>query len=331
MNIKQFFLFVGLVFPAALFANQHQPSVISPLADQSLLSDITQVNGRLIAVGERGHILTSDDGSQWQQSEAPVSVLLTAVTAVGDSVCDVGHDATIIHSVDGGRNWVIQYSDFSVDKPLLDIVFFDQQHGVAIGAYGMYLRTRDGGKSWVSEIHTELLFEEDREYLEELKEESIEDYELELESILPHFNQIAVSDNTLIMVGEMGLVAQSTDFGVTWNKLEVDYEGSFFTVNVFDNQTILGGLRGTVFERKRVGAEFERVRTKAKASFNGVFSANGVTYIVGNNGHVVSLSGGQVSEHQIPEEKAILNGVHFNGQFVLATDIGVLQSKNISK
>jgi len=59
-----------------------------------------------------------------------------------------GHDATILHSNDGGKNWVIQYEDFDFDAPLLSIHMFDELHGVAVGAFALSLRTSNGGKSW---------------------------------------------------------------------------------------------------------------------------------------------------------------------------------------
>ena len=43
----------------------------APLVDQSLLLDITQSGDQLVAVGERGHIIRSTDGQNWQQVEVP--------------------------------------------------------------------------------------------------------------------------------------------------------------------------------------------------------------------------------------------------------------------
>ena len=60
---------------APLGAQEEDPpeySVQAPLADRSLLLDVTAVDGRLVAVGSRGHILVSDDlGQTWAQPEDP--------------------------------------------------------------------------------------------------------------------------------------------------------------------------------------------------------------------------------------------------------------------
>ena len=68
-------------------ANKH---VIS-----ELYLDISQVGRRLVAVGQRGHIVYSDDdGQQWWQATVPTKRLLTAVSFTADGTgWAVGHDA----------------------------------------------------------------------------------------------------------------------------------------------------------------------------------------------------------------------------------------------
>lgn len=49
-------------------------------AATSMLLDIAKAGDRLVAVGERGHILYSDDkGESWVQAAVPTSVMLTRV------------------------------------------------------------------------------------------------------------------------------------------------------------------------------------------------------------------------------------------------------------
>ena len=115
----------------------------APLASQSLLLDITKINpSTLVAVGERGHILLSSDGQQWQQASVPVQSTLTAVYFVDETHgWAVGHDATILATIDGGLSWQIQQYLPKVEKPLLDVLFSDKDNGIAIGAYGLFYRT----------------------------------------------------------------------------------------------------------------------------------------------------------------------------------------------
>ena len=83
------------------------PAVKSPRATGSVLLDVTRAGQRLVAVGERGHVLYSDDnGQNWQQGAVPVSVTLTAVHFPGaQKGWAVGHDGVVLHSQDGGENW----------------------------------------------------------------------------------------------------------------------------------------------------------------------------------------------------------------------------------
>ena len=63
------------------YAYKPMPALPALKANQSLLLDIEKAGDRLITVGERGHILISDDGgNQWQQSEVPINQMLNAVS-----------------------------------------------------------------------------------------------------------------------------------------------------------------------------------------------------------------------------------------------------------
>ena len=131
----------------------------SHLASKSLLLDIEKISeDKLVAVGEYGHILLSNDGEEWEQANVPVQSTLTAVSFYNDTLgWAVGHDATILHTNDGGKSWLIQHNQPELEKPLLDILFKNPKEGIAIGAYGLVLRTIDGGNTWSKEFHDEFL------------------------------------------------------------------------------------------------------------------------------------------------------------------------------
>ncbi len=333
MNLKQIFIAASAFMLFNVAATPLNFSIPSPLAKQSLLLDISKANNGFVTVGERGHILTTDTSANtWQQQKVPVTATLTGVAVVGEDMWAVGHDATIIHSDDNGQTWSLQYSNPDIDKPLLDVLFFDDKHGIAIGAYGLFYRTLDGGDNWTTEIHTSLLFPEDQEYLQELKQESEEDYQLELESILPHLNQLAIDGERLYMVGEMGLVALSDDLGKTWSKIDIGYDGSLFAVNAKDGNVYIGGLRGAIFQSTDQLATSHRLTVQSRVSVNAIILNNEQQYYMGNNGMIIRVQNNAVSEYQIPEEKAILNAVYHadKAQFIFATDIGLL-SQEVTK
>ena len=123
-----------------------------------------------------------------------------------------GHDATILHSNDGGLNWAVQFQDEGFDAPLLSIHMYDENVGIALGAFSLSLRTQDGGKNWG------YLFVTDDEYQ-------------------PHLNYV-FSDPQLwrkstanegFAVGELGKFYLSPDKGLTWMTIDSGYFGSLWS------------------------------------------------------------------------------------------------------
>jgi photosystem II stability/assembly factor-like uncharacterized protein len=219
---------------AAVFALE------SAKASRSLLLDVTHAGKRIVVVGDRGHILYSDDqGTSWTQAKVPSRQLLTAVYFVDDQHgWAVGHDAQILASNDGGATWTKQFEDLKREAPLLDVWFKDLKSGIAVGAYGALLETTDGGQRW--EDIGDRLDNEDQY----------------------HLNGIAyVKDAGLFIVGEMGSMFRSADDGQTWEKLEGPYQGSLFgAVGTSQSMTLLAyGLRGNLFRSTDFGSNWEPI------------------------------------------------------------------------
>ena len=252
-------------------------STESAKAEKSLLLDVTHAGNRLVAVGDRGHILFSDDqGKSWTQSKVPTRQLLTAVYFVDDKRgWAVGHDAQILVSSDGGATWTKQFEDLKREAPLLDVWFKDVEHGFAVGAYGALLETTDGGKNW-NEVGDRLDNEDQF-----------------------HLNGIAqIKDAGLFIVGEQGSMFRSSDDGQTWEKLEGPYEGSLFgVIGTAQARTLLAyGLRGNLYRSSDFGDTWQKIELKAaRGSLEfGLASAtlldDGSLVLVGNGGSVLRSS-----------------------------------------
>lgn len=242
------------------------------LVTRSLLLDIAVSPDRVIAVGERGHVLlSSDQGRNWTQVLVPTQSMLNAVTVVGDRHSwIVGHDAVILHSADKGETWIRQNFDPQNDIPLFDVWFGGIKRGVAVGAYGFAVETRDGGKNW------------DRFPI--AKED-------------PHLYTITEGPNHhLYVVGEFGSIFRSQDLGKTWHALDSPYKGTFFGVLAPSNGALMVfGLRGTVFRSLDEGENWQKIETGASASLlNALELVDGTIIIVGSAGTVLrSQDGGQ--------------------------------------
>lgn len=324
------FLCINTIYAQSLNARQ------APLASQSLLLDITKIQqSKLVAVGERGHILLSSNGVQWQQASVPVQSTLTAVYFIDENNgWAVGHDATILASTDGGLTWQIQQHLPQVEKPLLDILFTDRNNGVAIGAYGLFYRTIDGGQQWTIKYHNEFLFPEDQAYLAELKLQDEEAYLDEQSSILPHFNRIVADGRTLYIVGEIGLIAKSNDFGVTWEKLEEIYTGSFYDIKRTQvGNLLVVGLRGNIFRSLRNGTPWQASDSKVTALLSSIVLSNdGRIFVLGNNGVLLESRDDGVTfiDHLQKDGKALINGVWFNDKIIAVSDVGI-KTINVTK
>lgn len=90
--------------------SSQKPAIKSAKVAQSLLQDIVRAGDRLVVVGERGHIATSDDnGKTWQQADVPTRAMLNAVFFISPTEgWAVGHDELVLHTTDAGKTWAIQ-------------------------------------------------------------------------------------------------------------------------------------------------------------------------------------------------------------------------------
>ncbi|XQF90310.1 WD40/YVTN/BNR-like repeat-containing protein [Pseudoalteromonas espejiana] len=323
----KYLVYASLIISGASVAQDAPLQAISAInANKTLLTDITNTGAGLIAVGKHGTVIKSINGEKWQQAQSvPTQVLLTAVdfsTETNGWAC--GHDATIIHTTDGGQNWQLQQAKPELDKPCLDIYFENNTTGFAVGACRMFYQTTDGGQHWQKRFLDSLLFSEDREYLNDLKENDPEGYEAETASILPHFNRIEKTDNGLMLVGEMGLMARSQDNGVTWQRLDEIYPGSFFAVSSDSEQEIVAGLRGNVFAKSKGEQQWQHFENVKTATVNNIINYNNEQWLLlANSGVIFHLKDGLLTHEQRPDGKAILDGVIINNKLVMATEDGI--------
>ncbi|WP_018690575.1 WD40/YVTN/BNR-like repeat-containing protein [Algicola sagamiensis] len=299
------------------------------LVEKSLLTDIVKLpNRNIVAVGERGHVIVSEDGEKWVQSEVPVSSNLTAVHFIDNRRgWAVGHHATIIHTSDGGKTWFRQLYLPDLEKPFLDVYFRNGKEGIAIGAYGLFFRTEDGGATWSEEFHEEFLSEDDQFYLKDLRLDDEEAYENERRFILVHFNRIYADGVTLFMTGENGMLSKSNDMGRSWIKLPTVYIGSFFDLIRTQRSSLLAvGLRGTIFKSDDHGESWHRVNSKSTSTINSVLEDQfGRLVLVGNGGAIMVSTDDGKTFRSVPLDggEAIVNAVPHKNKLILVTEAGI--------
>jgi photosystem II stability/assembly factor-like uncharacterized protein len=259
----------------------------APLAPRSLLLDIARTGARLVAVGERGHILLSDDGgSKWVQAErVPTQDLLTGVCFSDEKRgIAVGHDEVALFTQDSGRTWERTHYAPDAQQPLLDVTCASDGRAIAVGAYGAYFISTDFGTTWA-----ERKFDV-RSPASAAKPVAAAtgDYEEDLGD--PHLNRIiAASPTRLYIAAEAGHLYRSDDAGETWVELASPYEGSFFGVTALTEDIVLAyGLRGNLFRSNDAGASWHKIETNTVAMLNdAVVLEKGGIAVVGLSGVVL--------------------------------------------
>lgn len=291
----------ALVHPgwaAAPYPALDRPALTVREPQRSVLLAVTQAGSRLVAVGERGIVVLSDDqGERWRQAAAvPASVTLTAVRFVDASHgWAVGHGGVILHSTDGGEHWerqadgrslaqtglreasangtpaqlraAQQLVDDGPDKPLLDLHFFDREHGMVVGAANLCFETRDGGRTWVSAAQR---MDNPRAM---------------------HLYAVRADGDTLHIAGEQGLLLRSRDAGRTFERLKTPYDGSWFTLEVpRPGVVVAAGLRGNVFVSSDHGGHWAPLIGAPAVSIVGsTVSVDRSLFFVTQSGQVLAL------------------------------------------
>lgn len=203
-----------------------EPALDVPLAVQAVFLDIAQAGERVVAVGERGIVVYSDDqGTTWTQADVPVRGTLTALEFQDPrNGFAVGHDATILRTKDGGESWNLVKFDPESQNVFLNVRFRTPQWGYIVGTNGQLLITRDGGVSWDSQTL------------------AVEEW------YQNHLFDIAWTDAGTLVVAEKGVLYFSHDGLDGWDAVESPYEGSYFgTVTLDSGDVVLYGMSGRVY------------------------------------------------------------------------------------
>jgi photosystem II stability/assembly factor-like uncharacterized protein len=225
------------------------PARASALAARAPLHAVASAGARLVAVGERGHVLWSDDrGATWRQASVPASADLTGVRfASPERGWAVGH-GVVLATEDGGRSWVKQLDGRALAEPapsLLDVWFADERSGFAIGAFDLLLHTDDGGATWTRWC--------DRT-----------DNPRGL-----HLYAVGAAAGAVWIVGEQGLVLRLDRGAGRFRAVAAPYAGSFFGVIGTGSSVIAYGMRGRAFRSRDRGASWEPIDTGVASSLTG--------------------------------------------------------------
>jgi len=250
-----------------------RPALMVAQPAQAYLTGIARAGKRLVAVGERGIVvLSDDDGATWRQASVPVGVTLAAVQfPTPTQGWAVGHYGVVLHSDDAGATWTRQLDGVQAaqlvlrdaqsgqggttyvaeaqrlvadgpDKPFLGLHFSDANNGFIVGAYNLAFRTRDGGKTWTPFGNR----------LDNPK--------------ASHLYAVESSGSDVLIAGEQGVLLRSTDDGATFSRIALPYKGSLFALAFGGADAVVAGLGGNAFASHDRGATWTALALPAPVS-----------------------------------------------------------------
>lgn len=259
MSVAGCTLIIGLLGSVPALAEQDaldRPAIMrtQERTTTSVMLSLQKAGKRLVAAGERGLILWSDDeGQTWNQAKVPVSVTLTSLSfSDAQNGWATGHSGIVLGTTDGGQNWVklfdgkraaeivsseakksnatpAQIADAErlvkdgPDKPFLSVYFSDANNGLIVGAYGLIFSTADAGRSWKPL----------QGHIENTKG--------------LHFYSIHDAGDAVYLSGEQGSLYVSHDRGANFQSIKTPYLGTYFGVLTAGNNLLAFGMRGNSF------------------------------------------------------------------------------------
>jgi photosystem II stability/assembly factor-like uncharacterized protein len=280
------------------------PAAASALASTGLFNGLARAGMRVVAVGQRGHVVYSDDaGRTWMQAKVPVSSDLVAVTFPSPSQgWAVGHDGVILHSADAGATWVRQldgrsagqamvayyaaeaakgalgspeqaarlvdeakrFAEQGAENPFLDVWFENERTGFVVGAFNLILRTTDGGATWDPWFHR-----------------SDNPKALHLYAIRPAGGEIYIA-------GEQGLLLKLDAATGRFQAVTVPYKGTLFGITGSATSVLVFGLRGNAFRSVDGGKTWHKIETGLQVGLTGAAADHGRIVLVSQAGHVLA-------------------------------------------
>lgn len=269
------------------------PSAVpARLAARALLIAVAAAGERLVAVGDRGIIVLSDDkGASWAQAaQVPTQALLTGVCFFdAQHGLAVGHDEVALVTADAGRTWKLSHYAPEAQRPLLDVWCGAGGQAIAIGAYSTYLTSPDGGASWnESRFVATPRPKPGGARRAAAAQAAASDQDAAGGGY--HLNRIvSAAGARLYIAGETGHLYRSDNSGAAWQELTTPYAGSFFGVLPLGGETVLAfGLRGNLYRSADAGSSWQKIDTATVALLDGAarFGDSGVA-IVGLSGVVL--------------------------------------------
>lgn len=267
--------------------------------------DAGRVGKRLVAVGERSLIFVSDDeGRSWIPRPVEGEKVLTGLAAGdGKMLIATGHGGVILWSADGGERWERSNVPKTQKEALLGAIAFPDGKAFAFGGYASFLESSDAGKTW--------------------EQRSILGPEID-----KHFYGLARNDQSLVLVGEAGLISISDDLGKHWRVVASPYPGSLFGVTYMPlGGYVAYGMRGKVMRSSDRGATWMELESGITSPFfSATLLSDGRLVLAGKDGvlALVAPDGSKIETRHTADRRTVSRVIEGSGQeWLLLGDAGI--------
>jgi photosystem II stability/assembly factor-like uncharacterized protein len=323
----------------------NRPATITPRAKDGLFTSIAAAGGRLVAVGEQGRIMLSDDnGLSWRQVATPTSVTLTQVrfTSALEGWA-VGQMGIVLQTKDGGLTWRKQFDDIAAGQimlraaqaalaaqgsnaatqanlqaaqimvqggpnvPFLTVLPLSARDVLIAGGFGIAFISHDGGANWQS-----------------------------IAANIPdpnglHIYDFVESQKQIIGVGEQGFIILGGPAG-TFTVLPPPVQGSLFGALALPDQSVLVyGLQGTILHTSDLGRDWTRPFSNVSVGIDcGVLLRNGNVVLGDVAGDLLMSRDGAHFSIAQEDEPVIALAQAADGALIIGGPSGLMRVSSVS-
>ncbi len=296
-----------------------QPAFKTSHPERAALMDVTRADHRLVAVGEHGIIIYSDDnGTSWTQAAVPVRTTLTAVSFPSPKEgWAIGHETVLLHSRDQGASWKKVFDGNQVNTMMVKAM-----------------------QEIVDQLKKEL--ETAPESEKESLKPRLEDAEVNLKGFLdtqkegpiqPLLDLKFITPNEGLLIGAFGIIMQTTDGGQNWSA-RLDRIGNpmgyhFYGLARTKDKEFIFGEAGGMYSSGDWGRHWKVLGSPYQGSFFNALGDPAGTLVTGfglRGNLVISRDDGATWEHQqLGQGAALTGGSMLSGhRFVLVGMAGVI-------
>lgn len=276
---------------------------------QCVMIDVTFTDGRLVAVGERGIIIYSDDfGDTWEQADVPVSVTLTAVYFPSPQKgWAVGHGGVVLRTTDGGKTWEKQFDGITAAHMALENA---QAHAERMGPEDFEAQQMvNNAVLLVEDLEDgpdkpllDLYFKNDLEGfiigsygLIFRTEDGGDTWKCLMDSVENpdglNLYSLSVNGDNMYIAAEQGLFLVSRDNGNSFQSIETPYIGTYFDLAISPSgEIVLVGLNGNAYWSADQGLTFNKSEVEVEVSFTKAAPLADGTLIFSNQGGMLLIS-----------------------------------------